>query len=83
MQADEHAFDAACQMPGFAEDSKQPTSKRIPLSVFKELCFKWERRLTFIALACLAKADAFVVRSMLLFLKRVVEVRPSFWCHTP
>ena len=83
MQSDEHAFDEACRKPGFAEDSKQPTSKRIPLSVFKELCFKWEKRLTFIALACLAKADAFVVRSMLMFLTKVVEVRPAFWCPAP
>ncbi|KAK9839458.1 hypothetical protein WJX81_003560 [Elliptochloris bilobata] len=75
-RSDESAYEEASQRPGFAEDSKQPDSNRVTLPVFKELCWKWERRLGHITTTCLGSTDGFTVRNVLLFLVKVVKVFP-------
>lgn len=75
MQGDETLYAAASKLPGFAEDSKVPTSKRTPQSIFKTLCWKWEKRMASIVTAALGSADGFIVRNVLLYLRKVVGVR--------
>jgi hypothetical protein len=77
-QGDKRAYAEAARLPGLAVDSKQRGSQPTPLAIFKQLCFKWEKRMAGVLTSCLAsKADGFVHRTVLLYLKKVVAVRAT------